>query len=86
MAAEVQKIGTLGEHHGVMPANFCEHETHPCLFCKKTVHIGHDADGQQVVLHETPTCDVFQHCDDVRQFALFSALQVKADIDKLDRN
>lgn len=68
------------------PPDFCEHEKHGCFFCSQQIHIGHNAKGEDVVIHDRPTCDVFEHCDDVRQYALLSTLEYRRGNGRRDRN
>ncbi len=69
-----------------LPDGFCEHEVCDCSFCGKPLHYGHVGDDEEILVHETPSCDEFRICDDVSQFAMLTALKEQSDLGQLVRN
>jgi hypothetical protein len=65
--------------------DFCEHSVESCVFCGLKVRYGHN-DHSDVLRHDYPPCVQFNHCDNIKQFAMFTILKMRSDAGQLVRN
>lgn len=56
-----------------------------CAFCGLDVHFGYRHSNPEAI-HELPTCEQYDHCDDAVQFMMFFKLKLKSDAGCLERN